>query len=62
MMSKEDLVRLKQVAHVHNEKHVLNAARFPFLIYLIDSTKDFDYLYLILPLVNGGELFSYHRR
>lgn len=62
MMSKEDLVRLKQVAHVHNEKHVLNAARFPFLIYLVDSTKCFDYLYLILPLVNGGELFSYHRR
>jgi len=27
MMSKEDLVRLKQVAHVHNEKHVLHAAR-----------------------------------
>lgn len=62
MMSKEDLVRLKQVAHVHNEKHVLHAARFPFLIYLVDSTKCFDYLYLILPLVNGGELFSYHRR
>ncbi|XP_052854489.1 cAMP-dependent protein kinase catalytic subunit 2 isoform X1 [Drosophila gunungcola] len=62
MMSKEDLVRLKQVAHVHNEKHVLNAARFPFLIHLVDSTKCFDYLYLILPLVNGGELFSYHRR
>ncbi|KAH8232522.1 hypothetical protein KR032_008629 [Drosophila birchii] len=62
MMCKEDLVRLKQVAHVHNEKHVLSAARFPFLIHLVDSSKDFDYLYLILPLVNGGELFSYHRR
>ncbi|KAH8280051.1 hypothetical protein KR018_002268 [Drosophila ironensis] len=62
MMSKDDLVRLKQVAHVHNEKHVLNATRFPFLIYLVDSTKDFDYLYLILPLIMGGELFSYHRR
>ncbi|KAH8382952.1 hypothetical protein KR009_006001 [Drosophila setifemur] len=62
MMNKEALVRLKQVVHVHNEKHVLHAARFPFLIYLVDSTKDFDYLYLILPLINGGELFSYHRR
>ncbi|XP_017020986.1 cAMP-dependent protein kinase catalytic subunit 2-like isoform X2 [Drosophila kikkawai] len=62
MMSKEDLVRLKQVQHVHNEKHVLSAARFPFLIHLVDSTKDFDYLYLILPVVNGGELFVYLRK
>ncbi|EDW39249.1 GL13992 [Drosophila persimilis] len=62
MMSKEDLVRLKQVNHVHNEKTVLSATRFPFLIHLIDSSKDFDYLYLILPFVNGGELFSYHRK
>ncbi|XP_068154173.1 cAMP-dependent protein kinase catalytic subunit 2 isoform X2 [Drosophila tropicalis] len=62
MMSKEDLVRLKQVAHVHNEKTVLSAARFPFLVYLVDSSKDFDYLYLILPFINGGELFSYHRK
>ncbi|XP_020811839.1 protein kinase DC1-like isoform X1 [Drosophila serrata] len=62
MMSKELLVRQNQVQHVHNEKHVLSATRFPFLIHLVDSTKDFDNLYLILPLVNGGELFTYHRR
>ncbi|XP_017110744.2 cAMP-dependent protein kinase catalytic subunit 2-like, partial [Drosophila elegans] len=48
----------RHVAHVHNQKHVLNAARFPFLIHLADSTN----LYLILPLINGGELFSYQCR
>ncbi|XP_023174621.1 cAMP-dependent protein kinase catalytic subunit 2 [Drosophila hydei] len=62
MMNKDDLVRLKQVAHVHNEKTVLSAIRFPFLVHLIDATKDFDYLYLVLPFVNGGELFTYHRK
>lgn len=62
MMSKDDLVRLKQIHHVHNEKSVLSAVRFPFLVHLIDSTKDFDYLYLMLPFVNGGELFTYHRK
>ncbi|XP_020811838.1 protein kinase DC1 isoform X2 [Drosophila serrata] len=62
MMGKEDLVRAKQVTHVHNEKHVLSSARFPFLIHLVDSSKDFDYLYLIMPLISGGELFNYHRR
>ncbi|KAH8312362.1 hypothetical protein KR044_010429 [Drosophila immigrans] len=62
MMNKEDLVRLKQINHVHNEKTVLSAVRFPFLVHLIDSSKDFDYLYLVLPFVNGGELFTYHRK
>lgn len=62
MMSKDDLVRTKQITHVHNEKHVLNSVRFPFLVHLIDSTKDFDFLYLVLPFINGGELFTYHRK
>ncbi|XP_032597601.1 cAMP-dependent protein kinase catalytic subunit 2 isoform X2 [Drosophila grimshawi] len=62
MMNKDDLVRLKQVGHVHNEKMVLSSVRFPFLVHLIDSSKDFDYLYLVLPFINGGELFTYHRK
>ncbi|XP_017020988.1 cAMP-dependent protein kinase catalytic subunit 2-like isoform X1 [Drosophila kikkawai] len=62
MMSKDLLVAHKQVQHVHNEKHVLSATRFPFLIHLVDSSKDNDYLYLILPVVSGGELFTYLRR
>ncbi|TDG43153.1 hypothetical protein AWZ03_010418 [Drosophila navojoa] len=62
MMNKDDLVRLKQVNHVHNEKTVLSSVRFPFLVHLIDASKDFDYLYLVLPFVNGGELFTYHRK
>ncbi|XP_017856323.1 PREDICTED: protein kinase DC1 isoform X1 [Drosophila arizonae] len=62
MMNKDDLVRLKQVGHVHNEKTVLSSVRFPFLVHLIDASKDFDYLYLVLPFVNGGELFTYHRK
>ncbi|CAD6993011.1 protein kinase DC1 [Ceratitis capitata] len=62
LMMKERIVKMKQVAHVHNEKRVLACIKFPFLIYLEFSRKDFDLLYLGLPFINGGELFTYHRK
>ncbi|KAM7361528.1 cAMP-dependent protein kinase catalytic subunit 2 isoform 2-T2 [Cochliomyia hominivorax] len=62
ILIKDQLVKTKQVTHVHNEKRVLASINFPFLINLEFSTKDNDYLYLGLPFVNGGELFTYHRK
>lgn len=47
---------------MHNEKRVLAAIDFPFLISLEFSAKDFDHLYLGLPFINGGEMFTYHRK
>ncbi|KAI9584625.1 hypothetical protein GQX74_006520 [Glossina fuscipes] len=61
ILLKDQIVRTKQVSHVHNEKKVLECIRFPFLIYLEFATKDYDCLYLGLPFINGGELFTYHR-
>ncbi|XP_018795861.1 PREDICTED: cAMP-dependent protein kinase catalytic subunit beta [Bactrocera latifrons] len=62
LMLKEKIVKMKQVTHVHNEKRVLACIKFPFLIWLEFSRKDYDLLYLGLPFVNGGELFTYHRK
>uniref|UniRef100_A0A1A9W6K8 Protein kinase domain-containing protein n=1 Tax=Glossina brevipalpis TaxID=37001 RepID=A0A1A9W6K8_9MUSC len=62
ILLKDQIVRTKQVSHVHNEKKVLECMRFPFLIFLEFSAKDFDCLYLGLPFINGGELFTYHRK
>lgn len=45
-----------------NEKQVLFACRFPFMLGLVFSRKDNDFLYLGLPFINGGELFTYHRK
>ncbi|EDW67599.1 cAMP-dependent protein kinase catalytic subunit 2 [Drosophila virilis] len=61
-LSKDQIVKTKQVMHVMSEKRVLNAIHFPFTVNLIASFKDNDSLYLILPLLLGGELFTYHRR
>ncbi|XP_075144518.1 cAMP-dependent protein kinase catalytic subunit 2-like [Haematobia irritans] len=62
ILIKDTIVKMKQVRHVHSEKMVLASIRFPFLINLEFSCKDFDHLYLGLPFINGGELFNYHRK
>lgn len=61
-LSKDQIIKTKQVGHLMNEKKVLNSIRFPFTIQLVASFKDNDSLYLIIPLVLGGELFTYHRK
>ncbi|XP_037950160.1 cAMP-dependent protein kinase catalytic subunit 2 [Teleopsis dalmanni] len=62
IMIKDQIVKTKQTTHIFNEKRVLHSVRFPFLIKLEFSTKDNDNVYLGLPFVNGGELFTYHRK
>ena len=61
IMSMEDVIRMKQVEHVHNEKNVLKSISHPFLISLAYSSMDTRFLYLLFPFVPGGELFSYLR-
>ncbi|XP_022213286.1 cAMP-dependent protein kinase catalytic subunit 2 [Drosophila obscura] len=61
-LSKDQIVKTKQVTHVMSEKNVLRSIHFPNTVFLISSFKDNDSLYLILPLIAGGELFSYHRK
>ncbi|CAD6993010.1 unnamed protein product [Ceratitis capitata] len=62
IMLKDQIVKMKQVMHVHTEKRVLASIKFPFLVWLEFSRKDNDFLYLGLPFINGGELFTYHRK
>ncbi|ALC47605.1 Pka-C1 [Drosophila busckii] len=61
-LSKDQILKTKQVGHLMSEKRVLTAMHFPFTLNLIASFKDFDSLYLILPFCAGGELFTYHRK
>lgn len=55
-------MRLKQVQHTLDEKHILAAVEFPFLVNLTDSFKDNANLYMSLEFAVGGELFSHLRR
>lgn len=62
VMKKAEIVRLKQVDHTMNEKHILDAIDHPFLVNMLGSFQDVQNLYLILEYVSGGELFSLLRR
>ncbi|KAF2139177.1 uncharacterized protein K452DRAFT_290277 [Aplosporella prunicola CBS 121167] len=63
ILRKVDVVRLKQVEHVRNERNVLAAvAGHPFITTMVASFQDQDSLYMLLDYCPGGEVFSYLRR
>ncbi|KAI4778808.1 Pkinase-domain-containing protein, partial [Aureobasidium sp. EXF-8845] len=63
ILRKTDVIRLKQVEHVRNERNVLAAvAGHPFITTMVASFQDQDSLYMLLDYCPGGEVFSYLRR
>ncbi|XP_055703153.1 cAMP-dependent protein kinase catalytic subunit 3 [Phlebotomus papatasi] len=56
-----DVIRLKQVEHVKNEKNILAEIHHPFIVNLKWYTKDNTSLYMLFEYVCGGELFTYLR-
>lgn len=57
-LQKGTVIRLKQQKNVVYEKAVLAAIRHPFLIRLVAAFQDELRLYMVLELVQGGELFG----
>ena len=63
VLKKVDVVKLKQVEHVRNERNVLAAvAGHPFITQMLASFSDRHSLYMLLEYTPGGEIFSYLRR
>ena len=58
-----DVIKLKQVEHVRNERNILAAvAGHPFITTMLTSFADETSLYMLLEYTPGGEIFSYLRR
>ncbi|XP_045470665.1 cAMP-dependent protein kinase catalytic subunit 3 [Harmonia axyridis] len=56
-----DVIRLKQVEHVKNEKHILEEIKHPFIVNMLWCDRDDICIYMLFEYVCGGELFSYLR-
>lgn len=61
ILKKAEIIKLKQVDHIMNETKILTMIDHPFLIGTDGFCQDDRYLYLVLELINGGELFTYLR-
>ena len=59
MLSKQKLVKLKQVKQTTNEKKILESVHFPFLVNYLQSFQDLHKLYIVLDYVGGGDIFYY---
>lgn len=62
VLDKQKIVKLKQVDHTLNEKRILDAIHFPFLVNLKFYFKDNTNLYMIQDFIQGGEMFTHLRR
>lgn len=62
IVSKEKVIKTRQVNHTLNEKKILSCLNFPFVVCLSFSLKDNSYVYFGMPFVNGGEMFTHLRK
>lgn len=61
-LAKSRIVENNLKEHVLNEKRVMLALDHPFILKLYSTYKDKKYLYFLVELALGGELFTYLRR
>jgi protein kinase A len=57
-INKGQLLEANQVKGVLREKQIMNSIDHPFVLGLVGAFQDDENLYLLLPLIQGGELFN----
>jgi serine/threonine kinase 32 len=58
-MSKVKIIDKKSIDNVIGEKEILSILHHPFIVNMIYTFQDREYLYLLMELLNGGNL-RYH--
>lgn len=62
VLSKLEVVRLRQVEHVNSERYILARVKHPFVVDLYATFQDDLNIYMLMSYVPGGELFTHLRR
>jgi protein kinase A len=62
IMRKHRLIECNQVENVINEKKLLFALDYPFLVKIEKCFKDNSNVYIVLEYVEGGEMFTHLRK
>ena len=57
-ITKRQLIDAGQVKGVLREKQIMASLEHPFILPLVAAFQDDDFLYLLLPMIQGGELFN----
>ena len=58
VINKRTLLDAHQEKGIIREKELLSLLQHPFILNLVSSFQDNDNLYLLMPLIQGGELFN----
>jgi len=61
LLKKYDLIKNKQVDHVHDEITLLSNMKDPLVVNFEGFTQDDRFIYLGMEFVQGGEFFIYLR-
>eukprot|EP00930_Biecheleria_cincta_P095927 TRINITY_DN8781_c0_g1_i1.p1 TRINITY_DN8781_c0_g1~~TRINITY_DN8781_c0_g1_i1.p1 ORF type:complete len:356 (+),score=65.11 TRINITY_DN8781_c0_g1_i1:111-1070(+) len=61
-MKKHEIIKLKQVDHINNEKRLMAQISYPFVVNMMGYSKDDHFVYIVMESINGGELFTHLRR
>lgn len=62
ILSKAEVIRLKQQEHIRSERKILLKVDHPFIVKLYKTFEDPDHVYFLLEYVYGGEVFSHLRQ
>lgn len=62
VIRKEKIIRMNQLGHVLNERRILQAMDFPFIVHLDFCFKDNSNVYIAMPFIKGGEMFTHLRK
>jgi serine/threonine protein kinase len=61
-MKKHEIIKLKQVDHINNEKNLMAQIDYPFIVNMMGYAKDERFVYIVMECIGGGELFVHLRR